>query len=249
MMNINDFQKSTLKTKFYLSSYVLESKYVSKFIMYRVPVFFNLYENRLIHSEFLKEIFAEILENKEILRYNFQNKIFSLYTENTKPYIGKIFLLQRTKIVLILSLIILLIKSFPHNTLYRENKSFFRLYRLTLINILKSPFSVALLVFYKMIRKLKIQIYIVCKTINFLLFDLVKKLFLNYLQYRDFTQNLIFNHQNYTNLFSRLEVLQLIKLYKLFTMFWVYIFFRESIFLNRILKRSIFKLNTTHQPN
>lgn len=246
MMNIKNFQKLNLKTKVYLFSSFVESKQLCKITMYRLPLFFNLYENRLIHSEFLKEIFAELLENKEILKYNFQNKIFSLYTKNTNHYIEKISLLQRTKIVLISTLIILLIRSFPYKTLCQENKNFFRFYWLTLINAIKSPFSVGLLVFYKMIRRFKIQKYYVSKILNFLFFSLVKKLFLNYVESKNFTLNLIFNYQTYANLFNPLEVLQLVRLYRFLTMFWVYIFFKQYISVSRILKRYKYKLNITY---
>ena len=48
----------------------------------RFILLFNLYDNRLIHEKFLDQIFGNLIENKQLIRYDFQRKIYSLYPEN-----------------------------------------------------------------------------------------------------------------------------------------------------------------------
>jgi len=43
---------------------------------------FNLYDSRFIHEKFLDQIFGNLIENKQMIRYDFQRKIYSLYPES-----------------------------------------------------------------------------------------------------------------------------------------------------------------------
>nr|YP_010478954.1 hypothetical protein N4K72_pgp078 [Lietzensia polymorpha]UVI61259.1 hypothetical protein [Lietzensia polymorpha] len=237
MMNNQKFEKYKLTTKYHISSYFLEDKHVIKCVSYKIPLLFNLYENRLIHSEFLKDVFAELLENKEILRYNFQNKIFSLFNSNKNIYILNISLFQRAKIIIVTTLVILLIRSFPYRLVFQENKNFFRLYGLTILNIIRSPFSMAVLIVDKLLRKLRFYSYILSKKIKFVFLNMYTNLFLNYLQYKSISQLLMLNSQNYINLFTNLEIIELLKFYNSFSILWVSIFLKEAILVNRVLKR------------
>lgn len=237
MMNNQKFEKYKLTTKYYISSYFLEDKHVIKCVSYKIPLLFNLYENRLIHSEFLKDVFAELLENKEILRYNFQNKIFSLLKSNKNIYILNISLFQRAKIIIVTTLVILLLRSFPYRLVFQENKNFFRLYGLTILNITRSPFSMAVLIVDKLLRKLRFYSYILSKKIKFVFLNMYTNLFLNYLQYKSISQLLMLNSQNYINLFTNLEIIELLKFYNSFSLLWISIFFKEAILINRVLKR------------
>ena len=38
---------------------------------------FNLYDNRFIHEKFLDQIFENLIENKRMIQYDFQEKIFN----------------------------------------------------------------------------------------------------------------------------------------------------------------------------
>nr|YP_010478534.1 hypothetical protein N4K87_pgp078 [Chlorobotrys sp.]UVI60839.1 hypothetical protein [Chlorobotrys sp.] len=240
-MNNNDFEKPKSTQNLNISSCLAGKRQLLTYSICKVPLFFNLFENRLIHSEFLKEVFTELLENKENIRYNFQTKIFSLYNGKNNFYVIKISLLQQTKITLGVILVVFLLCSFPYNVLVRENKNFFHVYGIPLLNVLKAPFSITVLLFHKTTRKLKIFTYIIYKALNILFFKLFKKLFMDYLQYRNFN----LSSQSYRNLFTDVQILKLSKYYKSFVILWVSIFFKESIVLDRVLKRYNTKLCNT----
>lgn len=233
MMNNRKFEKSKRLIKSQTSSTFLEEPQLIKYISYKSQLCFNLYENRLIHAEFLKEIFAELLENKEILRYNFQTKIFSLYTDKNNFYILKNSFLRQTKIIFIGTLIILLVRSFPYKVIIYENQNLIRLYRTTTFKFLNSPLSTSTLVIYKIIRRLKTRFYILNKQAAEIFSGLFRALILNYLQYTNLNQTISLNSQSYSNLFDNVESLQVLNFYNRLKMFLICILFKESLLVNR----------------
>nr|YP_009550352.1 hypothetical protein [Characiopsis acuta]QAA11285.1 hypothetical protein [Characiopsis acuta] len=247
MTNTEIFENSKLSRKFYVSSSLLEEKILRKYIYYKIPLLFNLYENRLIHFEFLKEVFADLLESKEILRFNFQNRIFSIYNTKKNFYLIKNSFFQKAKLILISTLVILLIRSFPYKILLNENKNFFRLYQNKILRILKSPISLTLLLINKLIRKIKIKMYILDKIFKNIFFNFSFHLILKYGQNIIVTKNVSLNSETYKNLFNSYHNLKILNNFKSLFIFWIYLVFSDYLLLNRFLTK--FKTNLIHSSN
>ena len=141
----------------------------------------NLYDNRFIHEKFLDQIFGNLIENKQMIRYDFQRKIYSLYPEN---YYSNLKIFSKLKALSILSFIYILLKYVRYKKLIYENYVFLRIYLRTISRIFHLRISLIFLLLRKNLRSSEIQLYKTYKNINQLININVMFLTLNYLDYK-----------------------------------------------------------------
>lgn len=142
---------------------------------------FNLYDNRFIHEKFLDQIFGNLIENKQMIRYDFQRKIYSLYPEN---YYSNLKIFSKLKALSILSFIYILLKYVRYKKLIYENYVFLRIYLRTISRIFHLRISLIFLLLRKNLRSSGIQLYKTYKNVNKLININVMFLTLNYLDYK-----------------------------------------------------------------
>ena len=142
---------------------------------------FNLYDNRFIHEKFLDQIFGNLIENKQMIRYDFQRKIYSLYPEN---YYSNFKIFSKLKALSILSFIYILLKYVRYKKLIYENYVFLKIYLRTISKIFHLRISLIFLLLRKNLRSSEIQLYKTYKNINQLININVMFLTLNYLDYK-----------------------------------------------------------------
>jgi hypothetical protein len=142
---------------------------------------FNLYDNRFIHENFLDQIFGNLIENKQMIRYDFQRKIYSLYPEN---YYSNLKIFSKLKALSILSFIYILLKYVRYKKLIYENYVFLRMYLKTISKIFYLRISLIFLLLRKNLRSSAIQLYKTYKNVNKLININVMFLTLNYLDYK-----------------------------------------------------------------
>lgn len=142
---------------------------------------FNLYDNRFIHEKFLDQIFENLIENKQMIKYDFQRKIYSLYPEN---YYSNLKIFSKLKALSILSFIYILLEYVRYKKLIYENYVFLRIYLRTISKILHLRISLIFLLLRKNLRSSKIQLYKTYKNVNQLININVMFLTLNYLDYK-----------------------------------------------------------------
>lgn len=142
---------------------------------------FNLYDNRFIHEKFLDQIFGNLIENKQMIRYDFQRKIYSLYPEN---YYSNLKIFNKLKALSILSFIYILLKYVRYKKLIYENYVFLRIYLRTISKIFYLRISLTFLLLRKNLRSSEIQLYKTYKNVNQLINITVMFLTLNYLDYK-----------------------------------------------------------------
>ena len=142
---------------------------------------FNLYDNRFIHEKFLDQIFGNLIENTQMIRYDFQRKIYSLYPEN---YYFNLKILSKLKALSILSFIYILLKYVRYKKLIYENYVFLRIYLRTISKIFYLRISLIFLLLRKNLRSSEIQLYKTYKNVNQLININVIILTLNYLDYK-----------------------------------------------------------------
>jgi hypothetical protein len=142
---------------------------------------FNLYDNRFIHEKFLDQIFGNLIENKQMIRYDFQRKIYSLYPEN---YYSNFKIFSKLKALSILSFIYILLKYVRYKKLIYENYVFLRIYLRTISRIFHLRISLIFLLLRKNLRSSGIQLYKTYKNVNKLININVMFLTLNYLDYK-----------------------------------------------------------------
>jgi hypothetical protein len=142
---------------------------------------FNLYDNRFIHEKFLDQIFGNLIENKQMIRYDFQRKIYSLYPEN---YYSNLKIFNKLKALSILSFIYILLKYVRYKKLIYENYVFLRIYLRTISKIFYLRISLIFLLLRKNLRSSEIQLYKTYKNVNQLINITVMFLTLNYLDYK-----------------------------------------------------------------
>ena len=142
---------------------------------------FNLYDNRFIHEKFLDQIFGNLIENKQMIRYDFQRKIYSLYPEN---YYSNLKIFSKLKALSILSFIYILLKYVRYKKLIYENYVFLRIYSRTISRIFHLRISLIFLLLRKNLRSSGIQLYKTYKNVNKLININVMFLTLNYLDYK-----------------------------------------------------------------
>jgi len=129
----------------------------------RVLLSFNLYDNRFIHEKFLDQIFVDLIENKQMIRYDFQRKIYSLYPEN---YYTSFKVFSKLKALSILSLIYLLLKYVRYKKLLVENYVFLKIYLKALLKIFHLRSSLIFLLLRKNLTNLLMQLCKTYKNIN-----------------------------------------------------------------------------------
>lgn len=142
---------------------------------------FNLYDNRFIHEKFLDQIFGNLIENKQMIRYDFQRKIYSLYPEN---YYSNLKIFSKLKALSILSFIYILLKYVRYKKLMYENYVFLKIYLRTISKIFHLRISLIFLLLRKNLRSSAIQLYKTYKNVNKLITINVMFLTLNYLDYK-----------------------------------------------------------------
>lgn len=142
---------------------------------------FNLYDSRFIHEKFLDQIFGNLIENKQMVRYDFQRKIYSLYPEN---YYSNLKFFSKLKGLSILSFIYILLKYIRYKKLIYENYVFLRIYLRTISKIFHLRISLIFLLLTKNLGSSEIQLYKTYKNINQLININVMVLTLNYLDYK-----------------------------------------------------------------
>ena len=142
---------------------------------------FNLYDNRFIHEKFLDQIFGNLIENKQMIRYDFQRKIYSLYPEN---YYSNFKIFSKLKALSILSFIYILLKYVRYKKLIYENYVFLKIYLRTISKIFYLRISLIFLLLRKNLRSSEIQLYKTYKNVNQLINITVMFLTLNYLDYK-----------------------------------------------------------------
>ena len=139
---------------------------------------FSLYDNRLIHEKFLEQLFENLIENRQLIKYDFQKKIYSIYPNNSY-FNFKI--LNKFKILASLSLLCLLLRYIRYRKLISDNFVFLQMYLKTSSQIFNSKLSIILLILRKRYRYSKIKLYKICKTLKYIVFNLYKVLVFNYL--------------------------------------------------------------------
>lgn len=142
---------------------------------------FNLYDNRFIHEKFLDQIFGNLIENKQMIRYDFQRKIYSLYPES---YYSNLKIFSKLKALSILSFIYILLKYVRYKKLIYESYAFLRMYLKTISRIFHLRISLIFLLLRKNLRSSAIQLYKTYKNVNKLININVMFLTLNYLNYK-----------------------------------------------------------------
>lgn len=142
---------------------------------------FNLYDNRFIHEKFLDQIFGNLIENKQMIRYDFQKKIYSLYPETSYSNL-KIF--TQLKALSLLSFIYILLKYIRYKKLTHENFIFFKIYFKTTSKIFHLRISLIFLLLRKNLQGTLMQLYKTYKKVNKMINLNVMLLTLNYLDYK-----------------------------------------------------------------
>ena len=146
-----------------------------------IILLFDFYDNRLIHEKFLDQIFENLIENKQMIRYNFQKKIYSLYP--SKDYTTlKIY--NKLKVLNSIGLICVLLRYISYKKLIYENVIFLKMYLKLLEKVLALQISVVFLILRKNFNLSKIKIYRICKLLKLTIIKLYKFLSFNYLDYK-----------------------------------------------------------------
>ena len=169
--------------EFYSSTTSNSSKQIDKFAFNqsKIILLFNLYDNRLMHEKFLDQIFENLIENKQMISYDFQKKVYSLYPN--KDYVNlKIF--NKLKVLSSIGLICILLRYIRYRKLMFENFIFLKMYVKLLSKALTSQLSVVFLILRKNSFFSKIKIYRIYRLIKLALNQLFQFLTFNYLDYK-----------------------------------------------------------------
>ena len=168
---------------FYSSNPSTSSKQLEKHILNkaRIILLFNLYDSRLVHEKFLDQIFENLIENKQMIRYDFQKKVYSLYPSNDYTNIK---ILNKLKVLSSIGLICLLLRYISYKKLIYENLIFLKMYLKLLSKVLTLQVSVVCLILRKNSHFSKIKIYRTYKLLNSAIIAIYKILTFNYLDYR-----------------------------------------------------------------
>jgi len=168
---------------FYSSNRINSSKQPDTIVLNqaRTILLFNLYDNRLIHEKFLDQIFENLIENKQMIRYDFQKKVYSLYPST--DYINlKIF--SKLKVLSSIGLICLLLRYIRYKKLIYENFIFLKMYLKLLSKVLTLQLSVVFLILQKNCQLSKVKIYRSYRLLKLAIAKLYKFLTFNYLDYK-----------------------------------------------------------------
>ena len=164
----------------------------------QIILLFNLYDNQLLHEKFLEQIFENLIEDMQLIRYDFQKKIYSLYP-NANYSNFKIF--NKLQILTNLSFICLLLKYLRYQKLIFDNFTFLKIYLKTISQLINSKFSLLFLILRKRFRYLKTRLYKRYKSIKYMLFSLYKLIVFNYL-YCNFLMEKNLSSENYKNFYN-----------------------------------------------
>lgn len=187
-----------------LTNYKLESQIysnnVNPLVLHnsQIMLLFNLYDNRLIHEKFLEQLFENLIENKQLVRYDFQKKIYSLYPNSTY-FNFKI--LNKFKILASLSLLCFLLRYIRYKKLIFDNFVFLKIYLNVISQLINSKISLIYLILRKRFRYLKIRLYRTSKNIKYILLHLYKLLVFNYL-YCNFLMKENLSHKSYKRFYQ-----------------------------------------------
>jgi hypothetical protein len=219
------------------------SEFLVSLLYFRTPLFFNLYENRLIHFEFLEQIFRDLLEKKEMLIYNFQKRVFSLYLKksNLSFYIN--LLGKHFRTISLITLTTLLLKSFPYRLFINENLNFFSLYKKIIVNQFNSIGSSSLFIFFKLIKKIKFILLLNTERYKKIFSKYKKRLLINYLKSIEVKSTLVKLSGEYKVLFTTLTNKQLAKLCKIVEKIIIILLIKYYLILDYSLKKSILSDN------
>lgn len=168
---------------FYRPTPSKSSKQINRFNLSeaRLILLFNLYDNRLMHEKFLDQIFENLIENKQMIRYDFQKKVYSLYPN--KDYIN-LKLFSKLKVLSSIGLICILLRYIRYKKLLSENFIFLKIYLKLLSKVLSLQVSIVFLILRKNLYFSKIKIYRTYKFIKLAIIALYKFLTFNYLDYK-----------------------------------------------------------------
>ena len=147
----------------------------------KLVLLFNLYDNRLIHEKFLDQIFENLIENKQTIKYDFQKKIYSLYPEN---YYSDLNSLNKVRALSILSLIYLLLRYIRYRKLMYENFIFLKIYLKTISKVFHLRISLICLLIRKNLGFSKLKFYKTYKILNKAINTSLSFLIFNYLDYK-----------------------------------------------------------------
>lgn len=147
----------------------------------KLVLLFNLYDNRLIHEKFLDQIFENLIENKQTIKYDFKKKIYSLYPES---YYSDLKILSKVKALSILSLMYLLLRYIRYKKLMYENFIFLKIYLKTISKVFHLRISLICLLIRKNLRFSKLKLYKSFKILNKAITTSFMFLIFNYLDYK-----------------------------------------------------------------
>lgn len=168
---------------FYSSNPCTSSKQRKKLILNkaRVILLFNLYDNRLVHEKFLDQIFENLIENKQMIQYDFQKKVYSLYPSSDYANLK---ILSKLKVLSSIGLICILLRYISYKKLIYENFIFLKIYLKLLSKVLTLQVSVVFLILRKNFHFSKIKAYRTYKLLNSAIIAIYKFLTFNYLDYK-----------------------------------------------------------------
>lgn len=146
-----------------------------------IILLFDFYDNRLIHEKFLDQIFENLIENKQMIRYNFQKKIYSLYPSKDYPTLK---ISNNLKVLSSIGLMCVLLRYISYKKLIYENVIFLKMYLKLFSKVLALQISVVFLILRKNFNLSKIKIYRICKLLKLTIIKLYKFLSFNYLDYK-----------------------------------------------------------------
>lgn len=187
-----------------LTNYKLESKIdsnnVNPLVLHnsQIILLFNLYNNRLIHEKFLEQLFENLIENKQLVRYDFQKKIYSLYPNSTY-FNFKIF--NKFKILASLSTLCFLLRYIRYKKLIFDNLVFLKIYLDTISQLFNSKISLLSLLLQKRFRYLKIKLYRTFKSRKYILINLYKFILFNCL-YCNFLMKENLSYESYKRFYQ-----------------------------------------------
>lgn len=139
---------------------------------------FNLYDTRLIHEKFLEYLFENLIENKQLISYDFQKKIYSLYPNNN--YLN-FKILNKFKILVGLGLLYFLLRRIRYRKLIFDNYIFLKIYLNTISDLYNSKITLLCFILRKRFRYFNMKFHRELKNINYLLLNLYKVIVFNYL--------------------------------------------------------------------
>lgn len=235
-----DLKKNNRNISFYsklgFSSAVIQQRLIIHYTSTKLPILFHLYENTLESRKFLDHFFKNyVLENKEMLSYDLKKKIFSLYNKDANFNLQKFSFFEKSKMSLNLLLIILLIRSFPYQLFTIDLKSFILLYKITILNQLKSIISTSLFILNQIKENQKNFLNGVSKVLKSIFIKSFKNSFNIYLRYKQFVSRLSKRSKKYNLLFTNVIQRLLLKTHCLFEKYVIIFFAQQYFILNNMM--------------